>query len=410
MLIDKFKQEIESLKLSGDVYVGYSGGLDSTVLLYLISKNYNNVTAIHFNHGISNNSDDWQSKCECFAKEIGVKIVSVRLNVDTNKNIELQARDLRREKFVDLIPKGKSLFLAHHLNDQVETVLFRLFRGTGAHGASGIKKHSTLKHINIYRPLLDYKKEELIDFAKENNLSWVEDESNKDLNIDRNYIRNIIVPSITERWPKGDVSIARFADICRQQQERADSISSSNNKNLESKVPIARLNELETFEQLTLLRDVVSRKCGFTLDFAQANQIVSNVIMVSKDSDPIYKLKNLVVRKCQEYVHFFTKNDYEKEVCQASNEVINFDFDEEIIVGECKIIITSSSEEQGPLKLVYGKWGKTGKKVFQSYKVPTWMRNSYPLIYYKGKLMAILGLWERSNVGFTINMNKLNPL
>ena len=90
----------------------------------------------------------------------------------------------------------------HHLDDQVETVLFRIFRGTGIKGLSGIKEFSRVNNINFYRPLLKSTKEELLNYALVNNLLWVEDKSNKESKFSRNIIRNKLMPTISKRWPQ----------------------------------------------------------------------------------------------------------------------------------------------------------------------------------------------------------------
>ena len=209
------------------VLVGYSGGLDSTVLLYSLNdffKRRNAKTilkAVHINHNLNPKSDDWQFNCTNFCDQLNIEIICYKINLDTSKgNIENNARNERYKCFEKSIEEfdnnqnSSILVLAHHSNDQAETLLMRLFRGAGTKGATSIPHRRKLNHSNfyLYRPLLSYSKSFLYNYAFENNLSYSEDPSNLNLSFDRNYIRSKIIPPIYDRWPSYNKNFSRFIE------------------------------------------------------------------------------------------------------------------------------------------------------------------------------------------------------
>lgn len=412
-MLKEFSQIIKKIEISDDLYIGYSGGVDSTVLLYLLKKTFNkNIIAIHCNHGISDKSDVWQNHCKSFTKDIGVKLISAQLNLDKSKSIELQARDMRRSTFTRIVPKGASLFLAHHLNDHVETILFRIFRGTGIHGASGIKEMTEFEGINIHRPLLNFKREEIESFAIERGLSWIEDESNADVNIDRNYIRNVIYPAIESKWPKASDNIARFAKLCKEQEDNiSESIKAFVDENYDDNKKMLNLHkfyDLELKKKKDIIRHLIIKDAKVAPTLTQIEHIIKDVVMSKDDSCPEFIFNDLVLKKSQGFLYVYNYSKF-KEIL---NEI---ELGKEIYLsfGECKIInahkltVTTSCENYNDKLIVtYGRWGKTGKKIFQRYKIPTWLRSKYPLLYYNNRLIAILGLWVRHDKSIIVDYNK----
>ena len=414
-MLDKFFKNIQKLKVSTPVYVGFSGGIDSTVLLYLLKKYFvsHTIIAIHCNHGISKFADSWQQHCSDVARELNVEIISVGLNLDENLSVELQARELRRECFVKYIPSGSSLFLAHHLNDQIETVLYRLIRGTGIDGAAGIKEHTQLKGINIYRPLLNLRKEELTTFAQEKKLKWIEDPSNQEQTIDRNYIRGTLLPSIIKRWPSAIENINRFATICNQTaSEKASDIKKFLDNNFDFTGNILSISPclLSSTEnhQCEILRQIISYLGAKPLNYQQMLVVLKDVVLSGVDAMPIFINSEIVIRRYQNNLYFYLKIQYERAVIfpeYRKSLIIN----EECIISSSHSLVVSCSTGLGvDLILSHGNWGRTGKKVFQNLKIPPWQRGSFLLLHNKSSLIAILGLWVRPKTGFNIIYSPLN--
>jgi tRNA(Ile)-lysidine synthase len=211
-LQEAFISEVATKKLWGkndSLFLACSGGLDSVVLTHLLSKANINFTILHCNfqlRGEESNRD------ELFVKELAtqLKVPFQVKQFDTNKEMEIRkkgvqetARDLRYEWFDEVINSDRSttkkwLLTAHHADDQVETIMMQFFRGTGIAGLQGIK----VKFGNIVRPLLFAQRKQLMDYATQHQLSWVEDSSNASANYTRNFIRHKVIPLIEEVVPE----------------------------------------------------------------------------------------------------------------------------------------------------------------------------------------------------------------
>ncbi len=196
------------------VAVGLSGGLDSVVLLHamhgLAPKLGYKLSAIHVNHGLSPNADDWQKFCSAFCLELGVPFKAFKVKVKKHRHgLEAAAREARRAAFMKT--GADAIALAHHLDDQAETVLFNLLRGAGLDGASGMPAQGKLARKLLLRPLLDVPRSAIRAYAGKHRLPWIEDESNADEALTRNFIRRRVGPLLEEKFPRWREALARAA-------------------------------------------------------------------------------------------------------------------------------------------------------------------------------------------------------
>lgn len=188
--------------------VALSGGMDSVVLLHslVLQERFSSIRALHINHQLSDNADSWQRHCETLCASLEVPLTCISVDVlsalGTNlEGLESRARNCRYEAFEKDIAVGETFLLAHHADDQYETMLLRLMRGAGPSGLSGIPARRGLGLGSLYRPLLALPRQALHDYAQASQLSWVEDESNQDSRFDRNFCRNEVLPLLATRWP-----------------------------------------------------------------------------------------------------------------------------------------------------------------------------------------------------------------
>ena len=194
--------------------VGLSGGLDSVVLLHVLhglaSRHGYKLSAIHVNHGLSPNAGDWQKFCRVLCLDLGVPFKAVSVKVSKgSKGLEAAARSARRAAF--LKAAGDAIALGHHLDDQAETVLFNLLRGTGLAGARGMPVQGRLGSKLLLRPLLAVPRSAIRAYAAEHRLAWIEDESNADESLTRNFIRRRVGPLLEAKFPRWRENLARAA-------------------------------------------------------------------------------------------------------------------------------------------------------------------------------------------------------
>ncbi|CUX95816.1 tRNA(Ile)-lysidine synthase [Candidatus Gullanella endobia] len=213
-----------------------SGGMDSMVLLDILSvlyedNNLNNsdrkpiLRAIYVHHALSRYADEWASHCkkECLRRGIAFTIKHAAVNITSN-GIEAAARSVRYQALEKALSYNEVLLTAHHQNDQAETLLLALKRGSGPAGLSAMAADLSYLGHRLVRPLLDFNREELELYAKTQHLHWIEDDSNTDLRFDRNFLRLCILPPLCQRWPKFIKTVARSAQLCAEQEQLIDKL------------------------------------------------------------------------------------------------------------------------------------------------------------------------------------------
>lgn len=205
--------------------VAYSGGPDSTALLHALATRTPRpaLRALHVDHGLHAESGVWALHCRRFCESLEVPFEAIRVTVDLTRGegMEAAARRARRAAFAASLKPGERLVLAHHRDDQIETVLLKLLRGAGPEGLAGMREWRTLGAGTLWRPLLGLPRIVLLDYIAEFDLDTVHDPSNDDPRIARGYLRGTVVPALTSQWPQAAVSIAHSARLCG---EAADSL------------------------------------------------------------------------------------------------------------------------------------------------------------------------------------------
>ena len=398
--------------------IAFSGGLDSSVLLNLISDQVipkDRITALHINHGINNYSDKWEEFCAQIADGLGVDFKSWKLK-DLDKISEDILRNKRHEVFKSWADHNDLIITGHHLDDHIETVLFRLFRGTGIQGLEGIKEISKVRDINFYRPFLKNKKKEILKYAQEHNLCWVEDDSNRESKFSRNMIRNDLMPKIISRWPSISKSIGKLSeeakwnkkiltDIAREDlayigarkdkinMQRLKSLSNERQKNaivfwLNNDNDIYVPSKL-IFQILSPIAEPSSKSRSFIIHSDSLNTdmriIVSSKEIRMIDQDSLRPLpENLRVNW-----------DLKKSIKIPSGELSTQEsygkgLDKKYLKEDVIIKARVGGERCKP----FGRdKSQKIKNLFQEFEIPDWKRNSIPIIYINDRIAAVGDLW-----------------
>ena len=202
--------------------VGFSGGLDSTVLLHALAAlpvaRTQGLRALHVHHSLHADADVWAAYCERICAEFDIPLRVLRVAVDVGDGgPEAGARAARYAAFRDALLEAEVLALAQHRDDQAETVLLRLLRGAGGDGLAAMRTHSTRVGLRLWRPLLDTSRDEIRAYADAHALRWIEDPSNADTRFERNFLRLRVLPRLRERWPHAAASLARSAALLAEQ-------------------------------------------------------------------------------------------------------------------------------------------------------------------------------------------------
>ena len=429
-----FKEQSSSKKpFNGDskpLFIAYSGGLDSSVLLYasfqlLKLKLIPSVHALHVNHGIECESDDWQKHCESTCQKLSIHISSKSLNLTSysSKVSENTARDARYEFFQSQMLDDCLIAFAHHQDDQAETLLFRLFRGTGISGAGAISESRVFANNRIIRPFLKFKKSELLEYAQQNKLPWVEDKSNQENDFSRNIIRNKLLPLIQQSWPRVTDSLAKFSNIAREQNEILLEVANDDLTNVSLSrniVCINQLLELSKARQKNVIHYWISSKENNNYSRA-TNQEIEELIQqlqrsVKKDNP---KTSQINVKLGDFRVRLF---DGDLWLCESKEPVeleeninwadisqpLNISGDYRIFSSSIVSSIESDKDElavRAPttnekvtirrrvggekLKPQYRDKTCELKKIYQELKIPHWRREWLPIIYYNEEIVCV---------------------
>lgn len=270
------------------VVVGFSGGLDSTVLLHaasgLVKEVDCHLSALHVHHGLSRNADAWADSCALVCEELGVPFKMLRVDVlrTCGEGTEAAARNARHGA-ISAFP-ADWILLAHHADDQAETVLHHLLRGAGVRGAAAIPE----LRGRVLRPLLGLTRPVLLQYALDHRLMWVEDESNGDTRFTRNFLRKNVIPIITERFPKAKEKLAAAAARFSEANSLLDDLASMDLRGNPAQFPLPLnvFRELPDPRARNLLRALLAWHHVQPPDERRLNEFVRQLQSAGNDRHP----------------------------------------------------------------------------------------------------------------------------
>ena len=242
----------------GRVLAAFSGGMDSLVLLHAVAQSarragvLERVLAVHVDHGLDRESSRWADQCQVQAADIGVNIEVRSVALEPGSNLEARARNARYRIFETLLEPGDALLLAHHAADQLESRLLHLFQGRGLYG---MPEQRALGAGQLLRPLLGLPREALAGYARRHRLSWIEDPSNSDQGLDRNFLRRSLVPALSARFPDLDKRIDQVGQGLKDMTAALDELGGLDRRPL----PLAVFDGLSQPARLALLRRWLTR-------------------------------------------------------------------------------------------------------------------------------------------------------
>jgi tRNA(Ile)-lysidine synthase len=210
--------------------VALSGGVDSTALLACLAgirPRLNKLRALHVDHGLRPASREWAQHCRDLARRLRVplQVLTTKVARPPGASLEAAARVARYDLLASALKPGEALLLAHHADDQLETVLLQLFRGSGLPGLSAMPTSAPFAKGTLVRPLLSRSRDELEAWVRAQGITWIEDDSNADESLNRNYLRRQVLPLIHERWPGSASAVARSARHVAEAQSLLDRVA-----------------------------------------------------------------------------------------------------------------------------------------------------------------------------------------
>ena len=243
--------------------VAFSGGPDSTALLLAVHEllgesGCERLRAAHINHGLHAESGDWAEHCKAQAGSLGVSLACREVEVETDgRGVEAAARRARYEALAELMKQGECLLTAHHQDDQWETLLLRMLRGSGIAGLAGIRERRPFGRGWLLRPLLDVPRRDLRAWLEQRGATYIEDPSNADAGFDRSFLRNEVLPLLRGRWPGGGATAGRMARLAGETRELLRDLAAHDGRGIarDDHIECEGLLELSPPRRANLLRE-----------------------------------------------------------------------------------------------------------------------------------------------------------
>jgi len=285
--------------------VGYSGGLDSTVLLHWLQRAAPGpgagVRAVHVHHGLQAAADDWVQHCrqQCAALGVPLAVRHVQVMRQHGLGLEAAAREARRAAFSAELGEDETLVLAQHRDDQAETFLLRALRGSGVDGLAAMASDTTLGPQRLWRPLLQVPRAALLAYAQAHGLCWIEDPSNDDDGPDRNFLRLHVLPLLQQRWPHAAGALAGSAALCGELREMLDEEDDALLEHVQAAprvLEVARLRSLSVARRARVLRRWVRLQGAAPLPATVVAQLEHTLLPALHDADAQVRWQAHVIR------------------------------------------------------------------------------------------------------------------
>ncbi|SDI56030.1 tRNA(Ile)-lysidine synthase [Ferrimonas sediminum] len=399
------------------VVLAYSGGIDSELLASILARLRPQFPArpfllIHVHHGLSDHADAWAEHCQRRAELYGLPLTVARVTVEQGRRISLEAaaRSARYQALDSLLQPGDLLLTAQHKDDQAETLLLALKRGSGPLGLAGMLPSQPFAGATLLRPLLGHSRAEVELAAQELGLVHIEDDSNTDVRFDRNFLRHRILPLLTERWPGFNNAVARSAQLCGEQQSLCDEMAAEDLSRLSlaaDGLAIEGLSLLSAPRRNNLVRYWLRRHNLVMPSQVQLQQI-AQFWLAREDAQPQLKVGLHWLRRYRDGVYLVA----EDEGPQLQTEMMIPRVRQQMSNGEHWCLEAACSGERLRLPkageavtIRYDLLGtlrvrphlRSGsrplKKVWQELGVPPWVRGRIPMLFFGEQLVAALGYW-----------------
>ena len=398
------------------IYIGYSGGVDSHVLLHLcssITTLRDKITAVYVHHGLQAEAESWARHCEKTAQNLGVDFLVLRVNAVASRgeSPEEAARNARYIALKSLIGVNDVLLVAQHRDDQLETVLLQLFRGAGLRGLSAMPELMAFGQGVMLRPLLNISKPAIDEYAQVHALSWVDDPSNLSHDYDRNFLRNAVLPLLKQRWPACDKTVARSARHCADAQLMISAYAEELFRRVfnvaDKTLCISRIKSHEIVQQQLIIRQWFHALNLKMPAQAFVERLLSEGLSARQDSSPLLSGQGYCVRRYRDKLYCLkpaAPEIVEDSIWPAGQTSIRVSGHQNL---SCVPSPLGIDREQWQNATIVVKARRGGEKIclpgrkghhalknlFQEAGIPPWERESIPLVYLDDKLAAVGDLW-----------------
>jgi len=407
---------IQSIPDGTSLCVALSGGRDSSVLLHALAglrnRSHWQLRAVHINHGLQSRADAWARHCQQFCAELDVPL-DVRQVVtprDAGRGIEAAARDARYAALRAEIQPREWLLTAHHADDQLETVLLHLLRGSGVTGLAGIPSASDFAEGRLCRPLLGVPSSSIEVYARTHSLGWIDDPMNADIALDRNFLRAQVIPALRQRWPVAARAAGRSARLAGEAASLLDDLARIDELAVMQgeTLSLPPFRQLSAARQRNLIRSLVRQRGWSTPPEQRLGAGLQQLLGARADRHPVLAWSSYEIRRFRECLYLLEAGPgatlAESHVWSGEGILMLGGMRGQLRLQPTVGAGLATRVLSGGLKIVFRSGGeavrsgrdphhRTLKYLFQKNPVVPWMRGHIPLLYVGGELAAVGDLW-----------------
>jgi tRNA(Ile)-lysidine synthase len=409
--------------------VALSGGVDSVALLAALAEQRPEdaiLRAVHVNHGLHPNAARWSAHCRALCKRLRVPLAVLRVKVERarGESLEAEARKARYAALARELQPGEALLTAHHQDDQLETVLLQLLRGAGVAGLAGMPERAPFAHGVLLRPLLGITRAELEAWLTARGIEWIEDDTNADERLDRNYLRRQVLPLVRARWPSAATTVSRSARHAAEARGLLDALARADVESAAdgAALSVTRLRTLDGPRRRNALRFWIARAGHPLPDAKRLDEIAGTLLAARADANPEVRWNRSIARRHSGRLTLGS----DARTAPASPDALqpgaelswHWRTSPEIALSAAGGRLSLRRDAQGRLDLdalpealtIRTRRGgerlrpqrtgrtRTLKALLQEAKVPAHERGAIPLLFADGKLVAVANLWLDASV------------
>lgn len=397
-------------------HLALSGGLDSCVLLHLLVSLRHELAwelaAIHVHHGLQAQADVWEAHCRSLCEGYHIPFTGLRLALKPSPGVSLEAlaREGRYLALAGEMGEGDLLLTAQHRDDQAETLLLQLLRGSGPAGLAAMPELARFGPGWLARPLLACPRDSLETYARQQGLNWVEDPSNLELRFDRNFIRHEVMPLLRRRWPSAATTLARSArlsgELLALARQEGDEDLGRVRREDPRKLSIAALRRFDSIRLRNLLRHWILSQGVTPPNSSRLERIERELVHGRRDAVPVVAWEGWETRRYRDDLLLLPGREELQEQAPLA-----WSGGDSLQLPNCLGRLISESGEAGlseehwrraRIEVRFRRGGerclpvgqthhRSLKKLFQEWGVPPWERGRIPLVYLDGELALIPG-------------------
>ena len=386
--------------------IGFSGGLDSHVLLHAcagLREHYPHLAfrALHIDHGLQAVAAAWVEHCRavCARLAIPFAVAHLQLQIPAGESLEAVARTARYAAFSQHLQAGEMLLTAHHQNDQAETLLLHLLRGSGVNGLAAMPEVRPLARGYLGRPLLACSRAELATYAKQHGLNVIDDPSNQDSRFDRNFLRNEVMPLLEQRWPAASKTLARAARLQGESRQVLTALLREKLPHLHGSKPdtlaVSKLLAEDVAMQKALLREWLTLR-GFRLpEEKKLLQVLRDVLLARPDATPCVRWEGCEMRRYRDEVYAMPPLSV-----HDPKQVLVWETRQPLVIASLGRTLVAEAGYPASVIVRFRQGGESVylpqrgghhslKHLLQEWGVPPWERERLPLVYVGERLIGL---------------------